>query len=98
MDSAFPTKIKKLFESFARDAVSASRTPMGRSYGNQIDKAVELFTAQQQALLDEVEKRLPKRKDHTLSGSRQNAAYKMAQNEIIDRVTETLKQLRKEIV
>lgn len=63
-----------------------------------LDNLVRVFTAQQQALLDEVEKRLQSKYevDETSGGSVNE--QRKSHNATIDRVTEILKQLIKEIV
>lgn len=61
----------------------------GETHAQQLyEELDDLFTAQQQALLDEVEKRLPNRTvDHT-------DGYNLA----LDEVTETLEAIKKEVL
>lgn len=46
-----------------------------------------------QSLIAEIRAKMPAHKDHTLSSSRHNSAYKMAQNEIIDQVNLILTEI-----
>lgn len=74
---------------------------------HHIDQLVPLFTAQQQALLDEVEKRLPEKRTVLLTGGTNSSAipyendtsaFNDGNNQVIDRVTETLEAIKKEII
>lgn len=55
-------------------------------------EAESLLQSERQKWASELVEKLPKHRDHTLSGSRGNAAYKMAQNEVIDQVLTIIKE------
>lgn len=85
------------YEFFAPNAKYTSRESLIRKYDAMI---ADLFTAQQQALLDEVEKRLPEIPFVSFESCRSAADYdeRQALRKLIKEVKELLEAIRKEIV
>jgi hypothetical protein len=80
--------IKKLMESFAGDAVAASKTARGFAYGSQIDDAVALFQAREQQLLTEIMGELPEK----YTKDEHPVAFHNGFNEALDAVVAVIKQ------